>query len=707
MRTGYSLLSLIFCIFVPFLLCAQVKFDKTEINYGTLEDWSQHPAEFYFTNNSNEKMAILRLDASEEVHARYPANFIMSGQTSRIVVYYEPLEIGNFQEDIYVYTNLSDKPIKLSIKGKVKSIIECPSNNNNDYVIPSFKQDGKVLDRGNKKPVPAASIKFIDAQKTVFRTRTGNKGDFMKQLDRGIYTLIIDAPGYNIYAEEIYLDKNSSPLIFYLDKPDINIVPENTEPTITKKEEKNKPPNTKQEESTEPIIIQNKETNKPHVSMSTFEGVVLNSKTKQMVNQAAVNLQNIDSRINYFYLTWQDGKFRKQLKPGTYLLNIVAKNYELYQDTFKIEDFAKPLTFEITPVFAKPDTISKAAINRNPLYVIQEGIVIDKATGQPVANAKIRFVDKNDVPSIYSTFKNGKFKKELRKGTYALVIKAKDYQTFAKKIYIDNDSSNIVFALEKRLPPVVPDKQSVSNNSKDSTLINLPKKPNLILTDETPIDSIDLYNQVERSNQQIPLYNPITKVSELDRSVYKANNIVFLIDVSGSMKEGNKMEMLKASMKKLVAILRDIDNVTIITYASKQKVLLSGIQGNKKEELSGAIDSLKPHGFTYGMEGLQKAYDQSLQGFVKNGNNQVILVTDGMFNSPDFTESQVMSLARKMKTDGIIISVIGFGKEEEGIKTMKKIAKNGGGNYLLIQNKESTESVLIQEIMENSKKKLK
>jgi Mg-chelatase subunit ChlD len=686
MRAVYRLLFLIFCLCFSFQLIAQVRFDKTEFNFGTLEDWSKHPAEFHFTNNSSENLAILRLDASDEVHARYPANFIQPGQTSRIVVYYEPQETGNFEEEIYVYTSLSDKPIKLSIRGKVKSIIECPTGNNNDYVTPSFKQEGQVIDRKSRKPVPSANIKFIDAQKTVYRARTGSKGDFMKQLDRGIYTLIIDAASYNIYAEEIYLDKNSSPLLFVLDKPDVETIAEDTK----------QQPASNKEEKTDPLI-----------QSSTLEGIVLNSKTKQVVNQAAVNLQNADSRINYFYLTWQDGKFRKQLKPGTYLVNIVAKNYEQYEAKLTIADFSKPVTFEITPIDVKPDTSSKTIVDRNPLYVIQQGIVIDKAGGQPVANAKLRFIDKYNVPSLYSTFKNGKFKKELIRGTYTVVIKAKNYMPYAQKIYISNDSSNIVFALEKKIIPIVLDDQLTRKNANDSALIKLPVKPPLILTEEPPIDSIDLYNQDERTNQQEPVKSPVDKLSELDRSVYKANNIVFLIDVSGSMKEGKKMEFLKSSMKQLVAILRDIDNVSIITYASKQKLILSGIQGNKKDELINAIDSLKPHGFTYGMEGLQKAYDQSVQDFIKNGNNQVILVTDGMFNSPDYTEAQVMSLARKMNTNGIIISVIGFGKEDEGIKTMKKIAKNGGGKYLLIQNKESSESVLIQEIMDNSKKKLK
>jgi Mg-chelatase subunit ChlD len=471
-----------------------------------------------------------------------------------------------------------------------------------------------------------------------------------------------------------------------LDKPDVETIAEET---------KQQPSATKSEKSD------------PMAPATALNGIVLNSKTKQAVNQAAVNLQNTETRINYFYLTWQDGKFRKQLKPGTYLVNIVARNFELYEANLTIADFSKQLTFEITPIDVKPETTSQPSVERNPLYVMQEGVVIDKTSGQPVANAKLRFLDKHNVPALYSTFKNGKFKKELQRGTYTVVIKAKNYQTFAQKLYIRNDSSNIVFALEKQITPVIFDNQPTVNNSKDSALIKLPAKPPIILTEEPPIDSIDLYNQDERTNQQTPIKTPTDKLSELDRSVYKANNIVFLIDVSGSMKEGKKMEMLKSSMKKLVVILRDIDNVSIITYASKQKVLLSGIQGNKKEELITTIDSLKPHGFTYGMEGLQKAYDQSIKDFVKNGNNQVLLVTDGMFNSPDFTETQVMALVRKMKTDGILISVIGFGKEEEGIKTMKKIAKNGGGNYLLIQNKESSESVLIQEIMDNSKKKLK
>jgi Mg-chelatase subunit ChlD len=707
MRACFSFLSLIFCLCFPYLLSAQVKFDKPDFNFGTLEDWNQHPAEFYFTNTANEKVAILRIDASDEVHARYPANFILPGQKSRIVVYFEPLETGNFNEDINVYTNLSDKPITLNIRGKVKSIIECPSNNNNDYAIPSFKQEGKVLDKSNRNPVPGASIKFIDAQKSVFRARTASRGDFNIQLERGVYTMIIDAPGYNIYAEEIYLNKNSAPLLFLLEKPDINPVADHPEPNITKYDETNQFPVGKNENTNKQPIPKNEETNKTKILNFALEGTVVNLSTKQPVNQAAVNLQNIDTRINYFYLTWRDGKFRKQLKPGIYLVNIVAKNYETYQQTLTITEFTKPITFEITPIILPTETISQKSISSNPLYVVQEGMVVDKTGGQPLANAKIRFIDKYNVSSPYTTFKNGKFKKELQRGPYTVTVKAKNYQNYTQKFYIRNDSNNIIFALEKRLPPIKPETQTVIKSPKDSTSIEQQRKPELILTEEPPIDSVVYIDQVERSNQQIPLNIPVKSVSELDRTVYNANNIVFLIDVSGSMKEFKKMDLLKASMKKLVAILRDIDNVSIITYASKQNVLLSGIQGNKKEELISAIDSLKPHGFTFGMEGLQKAFDQSKQGYVNNGNNQVILVTDGMFNSPNFTEAQVMSLAKKMKAEGIIVSVIGFGKEEEGIKTIKKIAKNGGGNYLLIEDKETSESVLIQEIMNNSKKKLK
>jgi Mg-chelatase subunit ChlD len=669
---------------LPPFASAQISFDKTEFNFATLENWNQHPAEFHFTNTSNENIAILRVDAAEEVHARYPANFILPGQTSRILIYYEPMVVGNFQEEIYVYTIISNKPIKLRIKGKVKSIIECPSNDNNSYAIPSFKQAGQVLDKRNGKPVPAANIKLIDAQKTVTRLRTDSRGNFVKQLDRGIYTLIIDAPGYNIYAEEIYLDKNSAPLVFMLEKPDSGPVTEKPEAKAPEKKENVTPP----------------------VLLKAFEGTVINSKTKQPVNQAAVNLQNIDSRINYFYLTWQDGKFRKQLKPGTYLLNIVAKNYETYEDTLKIENTSRPVSIGINPMVVKPDTLNKALSNRNPLYIKVEGIVTDKAGGQPVANASIRFIDRYNVPSLYSTYKNGKFKKELLKGPYTVVIKAKNYQSFARKLYLNNDSSNIVFELERPLQPILPD-SGTEKHPVDSALIALTEKPGIILNKEPPFDTIKMDEQPERTSQQEQANNPVKTIAELDRSIYNANNIVFLIDVSGSMKEFSKIDLLKVSMKKLVTILRDIDNVTIITYATKQNLILSGVKGNEKDQLNIAIDSLKPHGFTYGMEGLQKAYDQSRLNRVSNGNNQVILVTDGMFNSPDYTEKQLISLVKKMKTEGISISVIGFGREEEGIKTMKKIAKYGGGNYLLIENKETSESVITNEIMNNSKKELK
>jgi Mg-chelatase subunit ChlD len=680
-RKNIYLLLLIFSFCIPQLLIAQVKFDKTAINYGSLENWSRQPAEFYFTNTSTEKLAILRIDASDEVHARYPANFILPGQSSRIVVYYEPLEPGNFSEEIRVYTNLSKKPVVLNISGKVASVVECPSNDNNEYVKPSYRQEGIVLDKADKEPVEGASIKFIDAKKYMNKKKSSNSGGFDKQLERGIFTVIIDAPGYNIYAEEIYLDKNSAPLVFLLEKSD------NTPDTG------------------KTILPVQPEAPKQDVKTlaNTLEGIVIDSKTKQAVFQAGVNMQNTDTRINYYYLTWCDGKFSKQLRPGTYLLNIVAKNYEHFQDTVIVTGSSKPMIFEINPLQTIKDTLGKVKGSNNPLYFVVEGMVSDKASGIPVANAKIRFYDRYNVPSVYTTYKDGKFRKELQKGPYTVVIKVKNYQNYKQQLYVGNDTNNIIFPLEK--PVIQPDVQ-LQAVQKDTATSVKKDKPVLFLTEAKPIDSIEISMQDERTSQEMPAGKLPDKVSELDRSIYVANNIVFLIDVSGSMKENNKMELLKTSMKNVTGILRDIDHVSIITYASKQKVVLPGVRGSEKGMITEAIDSLKPHGFTYGMEGLQKAWDQSKQAFVVNGNNQVILVTDGMFNSPDYSESQIISLVKKMKKENITISVIGFGKEDEGIKTMKKITKNGGGNYLLINNREASESVLVKEIMSNSKRKL-
>lgn len=201
--------------------------------------------------------------------------------------------------------------------------------------------------------------------------------------------------------------------------------------------------------------------------------------------------------------------------------------------------------------------------------------------------------------------------------------------------------------------------------------------------------------------------DPATSSEILSVEDYTANNVLFLIDVSSSMGKENKMELLKESMKSMITVLRDIDRVAIIAYNQRSTIILESLSGDNKMEIFQAIDSLETVGLTYGVTGLQTAYDLLQYYYIGNGNNQIILATDGLFSSANasLTESELNKEVRKQASaNGIKLSVIGFGQDEDGQKLMQKLANNGEGQFIQINNPWEAKTVLVEEIKLNSKK---
>lgn len=192
---------------------------------------------------------------------------------------------------------------------------------------------------------------------------------------------------------------------------------------------------------------------------------------------------------------------------------------------------------------------------------------------------------------------------------------------------------------------------------------------------------------------------------ELSREKFGANNIVMLIDESGSMKRDKKMEMLKTAIKELVKVMRGIDKLTIITYAASSEVLLPTTTADKKDEIYALIDSLTPYGWTNGVSGMNTAYDVIDKNFVENGNNQLILATDGEFNSGDVTESSFTDMVKANAAKGTRLSIVGFGQNEKALKLMKKMAGSGEGNFLQILPGSTDTGLLVEEIKRNSERR--
>ena len=175
-------------------------------------------------------------------------------------------------------------------------------------------------------------------------------------------------------------------------------------------------------------------------------------------------------------------------------------------------------------------------------------------------------------------------------------------------------------------------------------------------------------------------------------------NLVFLLDVSGSMNEYNKLPLLKNAFKLLVKELRAEDRVAIVVYAGASGVVLPSTPGSEKRAMRLAIDELQAGGSTAGAEGIHLAYKIAEKNFIKEGNNRVILATDGDFNVGQSSDSELVQIIEEKREKGISLSVFGFGTGNYKDSKMEKLADNGNGNYAYIDNINEARKVLVNEI---------
>jgi Ca-activated chloride channel family protein len=173
------------------------------------------------------------------------------------------------------------------------------------------------------------------------------------------------------------------------------------------------------------------------------------------------------------------------------------------------------------------------------------------------------------------------------------------------------------------------------------------------------------------------------------------SNLVFLLDVSGSMSPPNKLPLLKSSFRLLVDHLRPEDRVAIVVYAGAAGLVLPSTRGSEKEQILCAIDRLNAGGSTAGGAGIQLAYKIARDNFLEDGNNRIILATDGDFNVGMSSDGDMVRLIEKERRSGVFLTVLGFGEGNLKDSKMEKIANKGNGHYAYIDNIIEAKKVLI------------
>lgn len=212
------------------------------------------------------------------------------------------------------------------------------------------------------------------------------------------------------------------------------------------------------------------------------------------------------------------------------------------------------------------------------------------------------------------------------------------------------------------------------------------------------LESVDLGMCIAEPTEEKRFEGELTSLS---RDRYKANSLVFLIDVSSSMKRDDKFDLLKTSMKTLLEPLREIDQMSLITYADQADILLPPTASSQKDSIEKVIEALTTKGSTNAIGGIDLALQTGINSFLTDGNNQVFIVTDGAFRfgkQSDKVYSQLKDAAIK----GVKTSVLAIKSERWAYSSLKEIVENGDGNLIKIKKWRHRKRIL-KKVKNNSK----
>jgi Ca-activated chloride channel homolog len=188
------------------------------------------------------------------------------------------------------------------------------------------------------------------------------------------------------------------------------------------------------------------------------------------------------------------------------------------------------------------------------------------------------------------------------------------------------------------------------------------------------------------------------KGQEIARGERPPANLVFLLDVSGSMNAPDKLPLVQASLRLLVEELRPEDRVAIVVYAGASGLVLPSTRATDKTAILSAIESLSPGGTTHGSAGIRLAYETAAEGFIKGGVNRVVLATDGDFNVGVTSEGELVRLIEEKAKSGVFLTALGFGQGNLKDATLEKLADHGNGHYAYVDTLAEARKVLVEQV---------
>lgn len=328
-------------------------------------------------------------------------------------------------------------------------------------------------------------------------------------------------------------------------------------------------------------------------------------------------------------------------------------------------------------------------------------VILDETTQRPIPQAQVYVLQNGRTVTAQKTNKSGRVSKEIPLGFAYFRVQSEGYETaeeadylnFSNQkriIYLRPKSDDTALEIVERVEEVVEEMELLGEDEPKENRVEVEAQQQAedvsirsesILYDEAEYFKPEQLEKLDRENFEPQYFKPI--------------NVTFVLDISSSMRSADKMELMKYCLNALNERLRAEDRISVVTYADHAKVLVYPISGSDKNIIPEKVAPLKASGLTAGGEGIKLGYQQNLDGFLEEGVNHVIVITDGAFNrnSEDYQKH-----VRRYKKKGITLSIVGIKNKENDAKEMQESAAYGGGNYIPIMKLADAENNVFQEL---------
>ena len=447
----------------------------------------------------------------------------------------------------------------------------------------------------------------------------------------------------------------------------------------------------------------------------------------------------------------------KKKYPKAYSIEGYCKEYDIWipELNYGIEvkqdaksNYTGNIVIEIE-MFNKPSALITTKAKYWVFYDQKKFVIIevrDINTQKPIAAAKLTIIKSATEAFELKTNRDGKAEQVVPLGLYGVQCQASDYDTKIMEAYFNRTNNYLLIELGKRIieeeEPVVAMVRPIAQEPIDEPRPRfVPKSTKTALVEEDKVieqkkptenyggKAIDYDPFAEEEVEQVSepeiekevfTQEPVLEEPEIvEPSVveepakstfvdnpqfsvreYKPNNIVFLIDRSVSMRNNDKLELLKQSMENLLGLLRPIDKLAVVVYATEAEVLIPSQTVENPQTFINLINGLTAGGMTNGAKGLREAFQEANNNFLDAGNNQVFLATDGAFSEGS---DKIKSMAKRYGRRGISLSLIGVKNKEWTEKFLVEIADEGNGAYIHLSDESDAKFKLVEEIKQNSK----